>query len=65
MNHFLEMISGAGKKKSVKGVTSAMEKIKKAEDLRTQGLFKQCIKYAREGLSVAEEMGSKEEIAKA
>ena len=58
MKHFLEMMSRAGKKKNVKGVTRAMEKIKKAEDLKTQGLFEQCIKSAREGLSVAEEMGN-------
>ena len=56
------MISGAGKKKSV---TSAMRKIKKAEDLKTRGKFKECIDNANEGLSVAKEMGDKVEIAKA
>ena len=49
----------------MKDIKSAMEKIKKAEDLKTQGKFKQCIENANEGLIDAEEMGNKEEIAKA
>ena len=58
------MISGAGKKKSMKGVTSAMRKIKKAEDLKTRGKFKESIDNANEGLFIAKEMGDKVEIAK-
>ena len=50
---------------SMKGVTNAIRKIKKAEGLKTRGKFKECIDAANEGLCIAKEMGNKMEIAKA